>query len=475
MTQQLSKTKIVATIGPACNSKEILKRMMEEGVDVFRINFSHAKKEEFLMLKNIINELNLEQGTYVAILADLQGPKLRIGEIENNQLAIHTGDIITFVSEVCLGNKDKIYMSYQEFPQDVKVGEMILIDDGKIKLEVIESNNKDMVKAKVIFGGMLSSHKGVNLPDTQVSLPCLTEEDISNAVYAIEQDVDWIALSFVRKAKDVKELKDLIETHNGHAGVIAKIEKPEALDEIDMIIEEADGIMIARGDLGVEMSFDEVPLIQKQIIAKCIDKSKPVIVATQMMESMINNFTPSRAEATDVANAVLDGADALMLSGETSMGQYPVETIVCMQKIIHYTECYGNPFYKKHIPLQGCPTFLADSICHNATTLSKEIKAKAIITFTHSGYTAFRISSHRPEADIFAFTNNKELLPYMSAVWGVKAFYLSSYEQLEEAIDESIRMLTAKNLLGKGDFVIHIGSSPLNEHGNTNILKVNKV
>ncbi|MCF8298174.1 MAG: pyruvate kinase [Saprospiraceae bacterium] len=475
MNQSDSRTKIIATLGPASSSKDIMKRMIDEGVDVFRINFSHSKKDEFLKLVTLIKELNLEYALNIAILADLQGPKLRIGEIENNLLELVQGDIITFVSEKCIGNKDRIYMSYHEFPTDVEAGEIILIDDGKIKLEVTETNRKDTVKAKVIFGGPLSSHKGVNLPNTRVSLPCLTDEDISNAIFAIEQDVDWIALSFVRKAADVLELKQLIKNNNGHAGVIAKIEKPEALQEINQIINYSDGIMIARGDLGVEMPFDEVPLIQKQIIDKCIMLSKPVIVATQMMESMISNFTPTRAEATDVANAVLDGADALMLSGETSIGKYPVETIINMQKIISYTESYGSHFNKKYFPKEGTSTFLADSICCNASALAKEIKADAIITFTHSGYTAFRISGHRPEADIFVFTNNRKLLPYMSLFWGVRVFYLHKVEQLEEAMMGSIKLLKERNILVEGDRVIFVGSSPLNEQGKTNILKVSEI
>ena len=475
MKQSFSKTKIVATLGPASSSKEILKRMIGEGVDVFRINFSHSGRDEYLKLVISIKELNVELDSCVAILADLQGPKLRIGEIENNLLNLVAGDVITFVSEKCIGNINRIYMSYLEFSQDVNIGEIILLDDGKIKLEVTETNKKDTVKAKVIFGGALSSHKGVNLPDTKVSIPCLTDEDISNVIFALGQDIDWIALSFVRKATDVLELKKLIKNNNGHAGVIAKIEKPEALQEIDQIIEQADGLMVARGDLGVEMPFDEVPLIQKQIIEKCNRQSKPVIVATQMMESMITNFTPTRAEATDVANAVLDGADALMLSGETSIGKFPVETIINMQKIIYYIEAFGNPFINKNFPAEGISTFVADSICYHASTLAKEVRAKAIITFTHSGHTALHISNHRPEADIFAFTNNKMILQYLSLAWGVRAFYLRSYEQLEDAIQESIKILKEKGLLNKGDCVIHVGSLPLNEHGKTSILKVSNV
>jgi pyruvate kinase len=475
MRQMHSQTKVIVTLGPASNSKGILRQMINEGVDVFRLNFSHSTKDEHLKLINIITELNLELGTNVSILADLQGPKLRVGEIENDLLNLEEGDVISFVTEKCSGTKDHLYMSYQEFPMDVNPGETILIDDGKIKLEVIESNKNDTVKAKVIYGGPLSSNKGVNLPDTKVSLPCLSEIDISNAFFALDHDVDWIGLSFVRKASDIIELKNLIKKREGHAGVIAKIEKPEALLELDQIIDLADGVMVARGDLGVEVPFDEVPLIQKLIVGKCIVHSKPVIIATQMMDSMITNFRPTRAEANDVANAVLDGADALMLSGETSVGKYPVETINNMQSIIDYTENHGNPFNKQHAPMEGSTTFLADSICYNASQLAQQIGAKAIITFTHSGYTAIRISSHRPKACIYAFTNNKKLLHKISLVWGIRPFYLNTYNDSDKAIHESIEILKYKKLLKEGDIVIHVGSTPLSLHGRTNMLKVSKI
>ena len=475
MIIQRSQTTIIATLGPASSSKEILHKMILEGVDVFRLNFSHSSQEEHLKLIKLIRELNLELETNVSILADLQGPKLRVGIIDNNFINLIEDDIITFVTEKCLGTKDHIYMGYKEFPRDVNIGETILIDDGKIKLEVIETNKTDIVKAKVIYGGPLSSNKGVNLPETKVSLPCLTDEDISNAIFALKHGVDWIALSFVRRASDILDLKDLIKKKKGHAGVIAKIEKPEALQEIDQIIDLTDGIMIARGDLGVEVPFDQVPIIQKLIIEKCIINSKPVIVATQMMESMITNFSPTRAEANDVANAVLDGADALMLSGETSIGKYPVETISNMQRIINYTENKGNPFNKQHIPLEGTPTYLADSICFSASELAKQVGAKAIISFTHSGYTAIKISSHRPKSRIYAFTNNKKLLHKISLVWGVLPFYLDTYDELDSAISKSIDILKDKKLLTDGDCVIHVGSTPLSLHGRTNMVKVSYI
>ena len=475
LNKLVSQTKIVATLGPATSSKEVLTKLIQEGVDVFRLNFSHSTQDEHLKSIQLIKDLNQELNTHVAILADLQGPKLRVGEIENNRIDLAEGDIITFVTEKCIGTKKQIYMSYREFPGDVNAGEFILIDDGKIKLEVVETNLKDTVKAKVIYGGPLSSKKGVNLPNTKVSLPCLTDEDILNASFALDNEVDWIALSFVRKASDITDLKELIKKKNGHAGVIAKIEKPEALDEIDQIIEITDGVMVARGDLGVEVSFDRVPLIQKQIVEKCIAKAKPVIIATQMMESMMTNFTPTRAEANDVANAVLDGADALMLSGETSVGRYPVQTIQSMQKIINFTETHGNIFNKKYFPVPDSPTFLEDSICYNAVVLAQQTRAKAIIAITNSGYTAYRLASYRPEANIFAVTHNEKLLQKLSLIWGVRTFYVQSYDIINDVYIESIRILKMNHLVEKGDILVHIGSIPLNRKGSANIIKVTQV
>jgi len=475
MKNNISQTKIVATLGPAASSKEVIISLIQEGVDVFRLNFSHSSQQEHLKMINLIKELNRELKTHVAILADLQGPKLRIGEIENNRIDLLEGDIITFVNQKTIGTKTAIYMSYHEFSQDVNIGEFILIDDGKLKLEVVETNKKETVKARVIYGGPLSSRKGVNLPNTKVSLPCLTYKDILDANFALDNDVDWIALSFVRKASEILELKTLIKKKNGHAGVIAKIEKPEALDEIDEIIEVTDGVMVARGDLGVEVSFDRVPMIQKLVVEKCIAKAKPVIIATQMLESMIVNFTPTRAEANDVANAVLDGADALMLSGETSIGKYPVQTIQNMQKIIYFTEMHGKIFNRKYVPVPDSPTFLEDSICYNAVVLAKQTRAKAIIAITNSGYTAYRLASYRPEAKIFAVTNNEKLLHKLSLVWGVSAFYVQSYETINEVYFESIKILKLNMLVEEGDALVHIGSIPFDQHGSANMIKLTQV
>lgn len=475
MKLTLSRTKIIATIGPACSTIDLMRRMVNEGVDVFRVNFSHSGQEDFLKYSEIIRELNRESSSEISLLADLQGPKLRVGEIENGYIDLVEDDLIRFVTEKCTGNKDHLYISYTEFPGDVKPGEFILIDDGKIKLEVVDTDRTGTVKTRVVYGGRLSSKKGVNLPNTAVSIPSLTDEDISNAVFAIENGVDWIALSFVRSASDITGLKELVRKHGGKTGIISKIEKPEALYEIDRIIELSDGIMVARGDLGVEMPFEEVPVIQKTVVKKCIEQSKPVIIATQIMESMINSFMPTRAESNDVANAVIDGADALMLSGETSVGKFPVETIRNMQRVIYYTESNGGNFIRKYKPVEATVFSLADSICLNAVELAREIDARVIVTFTHSGHTALRISGYRPDADIFAFTDNRRNLWHMTLVRGVRAFYLEKYENFEEAIVEAVNILKGRNLVDSGERVVFVGSIPLNEHGKTNIIKAGYV
>ncbi|MBN1184728.1 MAG: pyruvate kinase [Bacteroidales bacterium] len=473
---ELSQTKIVATIGPATSSKEVLRKLFLEGLDVCRLNFSHSTHDVHLGVIKTIRELNQEiPHANVAILADLQGPKLRIGDVENNGVELIPGKEILFVNEKCIGNADNVYMSYTQFPQDVEAGETILIDDGKLKLEVIETNRKDTVKAKVIYGGILSSKKGVNLPNTKISLPSMTEKDVEDANFALDQGVDWIALSFVRTVTDIVELKELIKKKKKNTRVIAKIEKPEALKEIHNIIDMTDGIMVARGDLGVETPFEDVPLIQKMIVDACITAAKPVIIATQMMESMITNFRPTRAEATDVANAVLDGADALMLSGETSTGKYPVEVINSMQKIIDSTEKKGFKFFKEHPPKDFSRTFLADSVCYNACNMAMQSGARAIITFTHSGYTAFRISSHRPDADIFAFTTNCEILNKLSLLWGVRAFAYDTVKTMDEAIEHSIKFLKEQKLIKENDIVVHVGSTPLLKRGQTNMMKISYV
>lgn len=474
MNRNNSQTKVITTIGPASSSKDVLRKLFIEGIDVCRLNFSHGKQEDHLkVIKNIL-ELNEELKTDVAILADLQGPKIRIGEVENNGVELKEGMEVAFVGEPSIGTAQQLYISYKNFPQDVKIGDSILIDDGKIKLEVLTSNRIDKVTAKVVYGGILSSKKGVNLPNTKVSIPSLTEKDIADATFALENGVDWIALSFVRSAADLIPLKDLIKHHKKNASIIAKIEKPEALTDIDNIIDISNGIMVARGDLGVEVPFDQVPLIQKDLVSRCIAKAKPVIIATQMLESMITNFRPTRAEANDVANAVFDGADALMLSAETSAGKYPVESVNAMQRIIDWSE-KGFNYNRETIPAFNTRTFLPDSICLNSCRLASQTNAKAIVTFTNSGYTAYKISSYRPKAAIYVFTRNTALLRKLSLLWGVKAFYYENHEKIDDAINHSIQVLKAASLLNDNDVVIHAGSTPFEERGQTNMIKVSYV
>lgn len=466
-----SQTKIIATIGPATSSKEVLRQLFYEGIDVCRLNFSHGKHEDHLKVIKNIKELNEEINCNVAMLADLQGPKLRIGEVESG-VVLEDGKEIEFTNQKVKGNASRVYMSYTEFPKDVNIGDSILIDDGKLKLEATYTNREDTVRARVVHGGPLSSKKGVNLPSTKISLPSLTEKDIEDARFALDHDVDWIALSFVRTVMDIVELKEIIKKKKKHAKVIAKIEKPEALEFIDEIIDMTDGVMVARGDLGVEVPFDRVPLIQKEIVHKCIENAKPVIIATQMMESMIENFRPTRAEANDVANAVLDGADAVMLSGETSVGKYPIEVIRSMQQIIDWTERNGYEFYHGNQEIEMSHSFISDTLCSNASELSKNAGARAIVTFTFTGYTAFRLASHRPDAGIYALTANKHLLRQMSLIWGVRAFYHDEFEDINKCIEKSNETLKKEKLLKDDDLVIHVAGLPLKKKGRANMMKL---
>ena len=475
MRHERSHTKIIATIGPATRNRQVLEQMIHEGVDVCRINCSHDTHEEHLKTIQFIHELNEELGSHVAILADLQGPKLRVGEMENDGVMLTGGQEFQFVTTPCTGDTEKAYISYELLPRDVTVGERILVDDGKLCFKVTATNGKDCVKTRVLNAGKLSSRKGVNLPNTNVTLPSLTEKDKVDVQFALDNRVDWIALSFVRKEQDILDLREIVNAHTHNPHLIAKIEKPEALSEIDEIIDAADGIMVARGDLGVEVDFHRVPLIQKDLIKRCIDQSKPVIVATQMMESMISNPTPTRAEANDVANAVLDGADTVMLSGETSVGKYPVETIRNMQMIIDSTETEEFIFHRDRPPLEHQETFLQDSICFNAVRLAEQVNAAAIISLTYSGYTAFKISSHRPRAPIFTFTMNNDLIRHLSLVWGVRTYYFGECGNINDYVEYTEEFLVGQNLLKKGDLVVHVGSIPILSRGKTNMMKLTRV
>ncbi len=474
---KLKKTKIIATLGPACSDPAIMERMVREGVNIFRLNFSHGTHEQKAKEIKTIKELRERLGYPIGILADLQGPKLRIGKIKGGTVMLRDGEIIEITNTECEGDEKRVYMSYREFAKDVKPGDAVLIDDGKIKLEVIETNGRDTVRARVIHGGPLSSNKGVNLPHTNISLPSLTEKDLKDARFILEQEVDWIALSFVRKPEDILDLHDVIKKHGGknQPWIISKIEKPEALENLDQIIDLSKGIMIARGDLGVEVSFSKVPIIQKEIIQKCIEQAKPVIIATQMMESMIENFRPTRAEATDVANAVLDGGDCLMLSGETSVGKYPVEVVTNMHSIISWTESHGFHYLREHPPTEFSPTFLPESVCYHACKMAEQTHSEAIITFTYSGSTALYIASHRPNARIFAFTPNRDLINKLALVYNVYPFCMEEVEKIEDAVQKSVRFLKEKGLLEDNQVVVHVGSTPVNKRGKTNVLKLSYV
>jgi pyruvate kinase len=472
----MKRTKIVATIGPASAPLEVLREMVRAGVNVVRLNFSHSRHDEHLEVINTIRAIDKELGTNTSILADLQGPKIRIGEVENNKIDLVNGKKIIVSTTNEIGTAERICTNYQAFATDVKAGERILLDDGKLSLEVIKTNGKDEVECVIVHGGVLSSKKGMNLPNTKVSLPCLTEKDLIDLEFALDQNVDWIGLSFVRSAEDIIELKKIIKDRDKHARVVAKIEKPEALEVIDEIILQTDAIMVARGDLGVEVPMERVPLIQKMLIEKCLHNARPVIVATQMMESMITSVTPTRAEVNDVANAVLDGADAVMLSAETSVGAHVVEVIRVMAKIISEVELNEHIYYQETAPVESDEDrFISDSICYNACRLAKRSNAAAIVTMTFSGYTAIKVSSQRPRANTIVFTGNKKILTQMSLVWGVQAFYYDKMVSTDQTIADIKYVLKKFGYLKEGDFVVNIASIPISEQGMSNMLKLSKV
>ena len=471
----MKKTKIVATLGPACSSKSVLKDMIMEGLNVCRLNFSHGSYDDHANSIKMIREINEELGLNVAILADLQGPKIRTNEMENNGVMLEVGNDIKIITDKVLGNAVRFSINYQKLPQDVSPGEKILLDDGKIMLEVITTNGKTEITCKIVQCGILSSKKGVNFPNTKISLPSLTEKDQLDLDFALDHEVDWIGLSFVRSARDIIELKHRIAASGAKAKVIAKIEKPEALENIDDIINESDGLMVARGDLGVEIPFQNVPFIQKMLISKCVRKAKPVIVATQMMESMINNMTPSRAEVNDVANAVLDGTDAVMLSGETSVGKYPIEVIRTMSNIIKEMETHEGIYNKEELPERNQERFISDSICFNACRLSQRVEAKAIITMSFSGYTAYKIASQRPNTAIFIFTSNRSILTQLNLLWGVRAFYYNKHISTDHTIADIKYLMKNEGYLNQGDLVINIASIPIEDLGSSNMLKLSYV
>ncbi len=466
------KTKIVATLGPACNTPEVLEEMMTVGVNVFRVNFSHANYENVAETIKLIRSINKKKGYNVAILADLQGPKLRVGVMPDG-IMLKKGDTFTFTTEKCEGTAEKAFMTYQKFPQDVQKGEHILVDDGKLLFEVLDTDRKSLVTTKVLRGGSLTSKKGVNLPNTKISQPALTDKDIDDALFAIKMEVDWIALSFVRTPEDLMKLQQLIQDNSSYKiPIIAKIEKPEAVANINKITAYCDGIMVARGDLGVEVPMEKVPLIQKKLVLQAKKARIPVIIATQMMETMITNQVPTRAEVNDVANSIMDGADAVMLSGETSVGKYPVEVIQKIRDIIESVE--DSPLIiKPKLSIQTLnDRFISKIVCHQAAKMSESLDATVISTLTNSGYTAFQISAWRPKSHILAFSDNRRILAMLNLLWGVKAQYYDKISSTDDTVEDINKIAEDKGYAESGDFVINLTSMPVKAKGMVNTLRV---
>lgn len=472
------KTKIVATVGPACDTYDKLLELVKAGVNVFRLNFSHGDHAGKAAIIEHIRAININEPYNVSILGDLQGPKLRVGDIQNGSLTIAPGDILTFTSrEKVIGTKEKIYVSYPNLHHDVQVGNKILIDDGKLEVVVVNVTPDGDVKVAVTYGGVLLPKKGVNLPDTKISLPALTEKDIVDLDFIIEQKLDWVALSFVRKLEDIIDLKRRLAERKSQSKVIAKIEMPSAMEDLRNIVNASDAVMVARGDLGVELPVEKVPMAQREIIRKCIHRAKPVIVATQMMESMIDRVKPNRSEITDVANAVLEGADAVMLSAETATGQHPALVVETMRKIILEVEKTEYPYNREDdlVPQPHSPSFLSDAICYNACKLARDANADAIIGMTQSGYTAFILSSYRPKSPLYIFSKEKSLINQLSLSWGVRAFHYGEEESVDDIIHDQHEILKERGFVKSGDVVVNTGSLPIEEHLPTNMLKITKL
>ena len=471
------RTKIVATVGPACDTYDKLLSLVKAGVNVFRLNFSHGSHEDKITVIENIRSIIKNEPYNIAILGDLQGPKIRVGDLEDGKVFLKEGEMVTFTTEKMIGTKEKLYVSYPNLVTDVQPGERIFLDDGKMELKVVEVMNDKEVRLSVTLGGMLFPKKGVNFPDSGLTMPSLTEKDIADLEFIVDQKLDWVALSFVRKTEDIVDLKRRIREKHSKIKVIAKIEMPEALKNLRDIIVESDGIMIARGDLGVEIPIEQVPIIQKDIIRKCMHRAKPVIVATQMMESMLDRTKPNRSEVSDVANAVLEGADAVMLSGETATGSYPTLVVETMSKIILEVERTLYEYDREDIltPQPHSPSFLSDAICYSACNLAKDVRASALIGMTQSGYTAFMLSSYRPRSPLYIFSKEKSLISQLSLSWGVRAFYYAEEESLDDIIFDQIDILKKRGFVDTGDIIINTGSTPVKLHLPTNIIKITRV
>ena len=468
-----NKTKIIATIGPSSSDINILKEMIIAGVDVVRLNFSHGEKEFHKQIIKNVRKISEELQAPICILQDLQGPKIRVGEILNDSIELKDNEELKIVSKNVVGDSRVISID-NDILYDIKSNERILIDDGKIELRVI-SSSKNEVLTKIIRGGILLPRKGINFPESNISVSSITEKDIEDLHFGLDNDVDWIALSFVRSEKDIKLLRKMIRERGKKTRIIAKIEKPQAIKNIDKIIKASDGLMVARGDLGVEMPMESVPIHQKKIVNKCNKAYKPVIIATQMLESMVEQKTPTRAESNDVANAVLDGADAVMLSAESATGNYPIIAVKSMEKIISSVERSTSEIYYNFEKNKYLKDRVNESLITAACRLSKQINAKAIVSMTKSGFTAFRVSGNRPKAKIFIVTNDKNLGNIMNIVWGIRCIFYNKTENIDLTLENIENILVENNHLKKDDKYIVTASMPEHWEGHTNMMKVNIV
>ncbi|NBC03640.1 MAG: pyruvate kinase [Bacteroidetes bacterium] len=470
------RTKIVCTLGPSSNTKEDIEKLYRAGMNVVRINFSHGSHEGHKKTIGYVREVAEKVGYAIPVLMDLQGPKIRVGQMKDDAQVIKTGDFVKLTSEGVVGTPEVVPIDYPKLAEDSQVGNQILIDDGLLELKIIRKGD-DGIVAKVVVGGVLKSRKGVNLPDVDISMSSLTEKDKEDLEFGLKVGVDYVAMSFVRSSRDIQDVISRIRAAGSNASIIAKIEKPEAVKVIDEIIEETDGIMVARGDLGIEIPSEQVPLVQKKIIEKCRIAGKPVITATQMLDSMINNPRATRAESSDVANAVLDGTDAVMLSGETAAGKYPVEAVRTMDKIIKSVESNADSLYYslKYKKPDWKEKQIIESLAYSCVTIADNIEAKAISTITHSGSTARRISKFRPRVPIVAFTESLIVRRQLNLVWGVQSVRLKEIFDTDISVKLMEDFLQNNGYVNSGDRVIIATGMPVAKRGRTNMIKVSTI
>ena len=463
------RTKIIATIGPASSSSAVIAKLIHAGMDAARLNFSHGERKDHITRIRLIRQASISVGKPIAIIQDLQGPKLRVGNMQNDGVALKRGAIVTLTAKKVVGTSSLISITYSRLAKDLRPGDTVLFDDGRLELRVLRRSGSGL-QCKVIRGGTLKSHKGVNLPGANLTLPSLSPKDRQDILFGIGRGVDYIALSFVRSASDIEATRSFIRKAGADIPIIAKIEKPEAIRNLDEIIQAADGIMVARGDLGVEMSPEQVPLLQKLIIRACNDAEKPVITATQMLESMIENPQPTRAEASDVANAILDGTDCVMLSGETAVGKHPVQAISVMARIAVQAETSLEP-----IPPDRHIGGLDESVAHAACRAAAEQHARAIVTFTQSGSTALLVSKHRPAADIIAPTPFERVARKVSLYWGVIPVILKTKKTTDDMIRSVEAIMLEKDLARRRNLIVITAGVPIGVAGSTNMMKMHRV